>query len=198
MEITKRQQQKKDTKKKIIESAYHIYAKHGFMAKTSDIARTAGVSHGTIFAHFSTKDDLLIYLLENFGERTSDRLHELTEKSKGMKDVLNAHLTAILEEEDFYIRVISEMHLLPETVRSVFIGVQSTIAFHMGKMIEKEKQAHAIKDLPNYFIFNLWIGLLHYYLQNKMMFAPDSAVIPRYRQDFVSYFLEILKGEQQE
>jgi AcrR family transcriptional regulator len=190
---TKRQQQKEDTKKRIVQVAYQVYAKRGFTATTNDIARETGVSHGTIFAHFQTKDDLIIYLLEDFGERTNARLHDLTEESNSMKDVLNAHLNAILEEEDFYIRVISETYLLPEAVRSVFIGVQSTIAFHLVKMIQKEKHMHALKDLPDHFIFNLWTGLLHYYLQNKVLFAPDSSVIERYREDFVTNFLEVMK-----
>ena len=192
MSLNKRQIQKEETKKQIIRAAYRVYAEKGFSATTSDIAKAINVSHGTIFVHFSTRDDLLIQLLDDFDSTIISRLHELTVSSEHISDILNAHLCAIEEHEAFYTRLINEGRLLPAEARNTFIAIQSTIAFHMIKMIEKERPA--IKNgIPDYFIFNSWIGLIHYYLQNNDMFAPDSSVIKRYKNELTENFLKLIK-----
>lgn len=193
MRLSKRLLQKEDTKKRIIQAAYKVYADKGFSATTNDIAKAVNMSHGTIFVHFSTKDDLLIYLLEDFGSNVCFRLHELTKESESMTDVLKAHLNAIKEYENFYARLISETRLLPSEVRNTFIGIQSAIAFHLNKVVETEKENNPIKKLPTYFIFNSWIGLIHYYLQNNDIFAPESSVVERYGDELINNFLELIK-----
>ena len=192
MTLNKRQLQKEQTRKQIINAAYQIYAEQGFTATTSDIARSIHVSHGTIFVHFPTRDDLLIQLLEDFDSRIVTRMHELTETSEQIPDVLYAHLNAIEEYEGFYTRLINESRLLPAEVRNNFIAIQSTIAFHMSKVIRKDPVLSKC-DLPSYFIFNTWVGLVHYYLQNNDMFAPESSVIGRYKDELIANFLKLIK-----
>lgn len=189
----KRQQQKEETKIKIIEAAYKVFSQNGFAATTNDIAKEIGVSHGTIFAHFPTREELISFILERFMSDTCERLHELTSRSRDLRDILNAHLTAIEEHEAFYTRFISENRILPESVRNMFISVQSTIAFHFEKIIETDKQNGSIKDLPNFYYFNLWMGLVHYYLQNNDIFAPSASVVKRYREFFIESYLETIK-----
>lgn len=192
MSQNKRQLQKEQTKQQIIKAAYEIYAKKGFSATTNDIAKAINVSHGTIFVHFATRDDLLIYLLEDFGSVITSRLHELTEESEQIADVLYGHLNAIEEHEAFYTRLINENRLLPAEVRNTFIAIQSTIAFHLNKVIE-QKPAGIKSSIPNHFIFNSWVGLIHYYLQNNDMFAPGASVIKRYKNELTNNFLELIK-----
>lgn len=191
MNLTKRQQQKEETKKRIIKAAYTVYAAKGFSATTNDIAKEINVSHGTIFAHFSTRDELLIYLLDDFGSIICSRLHELTMESKSITDVLKAHLNVINEYEDFYKRLIAENRLLPSEVRHTFVGIQSTIAFHLNKVIETESDK--VKALPTYFMFNTWMGLIHYYLQNNDLFSPSSSVTERYGDELIRHFSALIK-----
>ena len=50
--------------KKIIESAILIFSEKGYAnASTAEIARHAGVSEGTIFKHYGTKENLLLSLI---------------------------------------------------------------------------------------------------------------------------------------
>jgi AcrR family transcriptional regulator len=43
----------------LLKAAAEEFAQHGLDASVSDIARRAGIGKGTVFRHFSTKDDLL-------------------------------------------------------------------------------------------------------------------------------------------
>ena len=49
-----------------------------------------------------------------------------------------------------------------------------------------------IRDLPHHLVFNTWIGLIHHYLSNKALFAPEGAVIARYGEELLGYFLGLL------
>lgn len=193
MKMNKRQQQKENTKKRIVAAAYELFTEHGFSATTSDIAKAINVSHGTIFVHFPTRDDLLLYILDDFGSKVGIRLHELTKKSESISDVLRAHLNTIKEDEAFYTRLISENRLLPPEVRNTFIAIQSVIAFHLNKVIEIEVANRYVKKLPTHIFFNTWIGFIHYYLQNNDIFAPNSSVIDRYGDELIDSFLELIK-----
>lgn len=56
---TPQSQRRKSTRSGILLAARHVFEKHGFeKAKTSDVARRAGVAEGTLFLHFESKHGL--------------------------------------------------------------------------------------------------------------------------------------------
>lgn len=60
-----------DKKDKILQSALHLFAAHGFAkTSTSKIAKQAGVSEGLIFRHFKNKEGLLHSLNKRGEEKT--------------------------------------------------------------------------------------------------------------------------------
>ena len=51
-------------KKKVLQTALNLFANYGFHATTTaKIAKQAGISEGTIYKYFKSKDDLLGKLL---------------------------------------------------------------------------------------------------------------------------------------
>lgn len=63
--LSKQQQKSKETKAKIFQAAKHILQKHGYEALSiKNICEEAGVSNGSFYHHFKTKDDLLSYYIE--------------------------------------------------------------------------------------------------------------------------------------
>ncbi|GGL59492.1 hypothetical protein GCM10007968_24320 [Sporolactobacillus putidus] len=66
----------------------------------------------------------------------------------------------------------------------------------MERVVEELKQSHKVKDVPIHMIFNMWIGLVHYYLMNRQLFSPDQSVIAQHRDELITSFLQLLyKGE---
>jgi len=45
-----------------------------------------------------------------------------------------------------------------------------------------------------YIIFNTWLGLIHYYLQNSELFAPGASVLKQQGNELVKHFLELIKS----
>lgn len=200
MSESQRQKQKIQTKKNIIDAALEQFSKYGLTTtRTLDIAHLAKVSHGTVFAHFPTREILLDEAIEEFGRRITSRLHELVNSHCDMKEALEAHLKGISEYEDFYTRLVSESRLLHESARNSLIMIQSTISFHIIEIAEHEIEACKIRKMPVDLLFNTWIGLIHYYLINGDLFAPGDSVLKRYSQQLVEHYMNLImlkKGDK--
>ena len=62
--IRSRERQREDTRQRIYDAAMEIFRRDGFeVARVDDVAKAAGVSHGTFYFHFATKDEVLIQCL---------------------------------------------------------------------------------------------------------------------------------------
>jgi AcrR family transcriptional regulator len=193
MSHSQRQKQKENTRKLIIDAALHQFAKYGLTAsRTSDIANAAKVSHGTIFAHFPTRDILLDAVIEEFGVRITKRLHELVNDNCGIKEVLEAHIQGISEYEEFYTRLVSEGRLLNKSSRDSLIMIQSAISFHIIQIAERGVKEGKIRPMPFSLLFNTWIGLVHHYLINGDLFAPESPVLKRYGGQLIEHYINLI------
>jgi AcrR family transcriptional regulator len=201
MAISKRQAQKDQTRRQLIEVAFGQFARQGLAAaRTSDIADAAGVSHGTVFAHFATRDDLLIAVIEEFGDRVTGRIHELAGSGGSVREVLQAHLNGLMEVEPFYCRLVTERPLLPPDAQNALVSIQSAIAIHLYQAVEREISGGTIRNIPLHLLFNTWIGLIHYYLSNADLFAPGASVLQRYGPELLEHYLNLinLQGEIRE
>ncbi len=192
MQVSKRQKQKEQTRRKILDAAYRVFSRWGTAGTTAMIAREAGIAHGSVFVHFPTYNDLLACLFEDFGTRAGLRLHDAAEKGKSLEYVMSAHLDVLEEYEDFYTRLVTGMNLLPGEAKTTFVGFQSVVSLHFNKMIEMGIKAGTMKKIPQHMVLNTWIGLIHYYLQNRELFAPDASVIKRYRSELSAAFLKLI------
>ncbi len=189
----KRTAQKERTRTAIIAAALHMFAQDGFYeARTSDIAESANVSHGTVFLHFPTRDDLLAATIEEFGMKIALRLHESLEKGNGMRHVLAAHVDGLMEYETFYARLVTQGTILPLIAQNVLVMIQSAVSFHLSQVAEREMTAGMIRRMPLHLLFNTWLGLIHYYLANRQMFAPGASVLKRYGHELLNHFLALI------
>lgn len=193
MAESQRQKQKDKTRKHLIDVALEQLAKDGLTTtRTSDIAKAAKVSHGTLFAHFPTREILLDEVIEEFGMRITKRLHELVDSNCIIKELLEAHMKGISEYEEFYTRLVSEGHLLARGARNSLLMIQSAISFHLSQVAEREMKIGIIRTMPVDLLFNTWIGLIHYYMVNRDLFAPDDSVIKVQGERLVEHYLNLI------
>ena len=192
----KRQAQKEQTRRKLLQAMYEVICTNGMLnTRVSDVAAAAGVSHGTVFVHFESLEALMSEAIEEYGRRIALRTHALASSSARMEDLLRAHLQAIGEYEPFYTRLILESRLMSPAVRDIWISIQSAISYHFSQTLRYETAA----DVPEAVLFNAWIGLVHHYLSNGDLFAPDGRVIERWGETLIRSFLQLAinaKAEQ--
>jgi AcrR family transcriptional regulator len=196
IQTNSRAQKKEATRRRLVECALEQFALKGFRATpTADIAKAAGVAHGTVFVHFPTQEDLVTSVVEDFGLRVASRLHELVAQAAGLRQVLTAHLSCLEEFEGFYTRLVAEGRLLSSAARNTLVSIQSAISFHLAQAAEVETAQGLVRPLAPHLLFNTWMGLVHYYLAHGDLFAPDESVLRRHGPELIDHMLWLLSYE---
>jgi AcrR family transcriptional regulator len=176
-----------------MKAAMEQFSRTGFGAtRTLDIARRAGVSHGTVFVHFATREALLAAVIDEFGKRVAARMHELASEGRRVKEVLKAYLRGLSEFEPFYARLVTEGPLLPKEAGIALTAIQSAISFHLNQAAEREMDAGTVRRMPAHLLFNTWVGLVHYYIANREAFAPRGSVLEQYGSELLNHFTNLI------
>ena len=190
---TTREQRKERTRQALVAAAIVHFARDGLAeARTADIAAAAGVSHGTVFLHFPTRDDLLAAAIEQVGARVAGRLHELVEEGSGVRGVLAAHLEGLAELEPFYTRLVTQGTTLPGAARGAMVAIQSAISFHLAEAAERDVARGVVRRIPLHLLFNTWVGLVHHYLANAALFSPRGSVLRRHGGELLDHYLSLI------
>ncbi len=74
--------------------------------------------------------------------------------------------------------------------------IQSTISFYIIRAAEQEINAGKIVRCPPHMIFNTWIGLVHYYLANRDLLAPQGSLIEYCGQELIDHFINLITRDQ--
>jgi len=78
---------------KILEAATRVFAREGFHnAKIEDVAKEAGVAHGTVYLYFEGKDDLLISIFRENLEELVEYVGSEVEKETNAEDKLRSRI----------------------------------------------------------------------------------------------------------
>ncbi len=91
--LSKQQQKSKETKDRIFCAAKEIMQKHGYEELSiKNICERAGVSNGSFYHHFKTKDDLLSYYIEDQPALDTDRLAEPSSPEDVKETIIQVYL----------------------------------------------------------------------------------------------------------
>jgi len=193
MKENQRQKQKRETRGKILAAAMIMFAERGFSVTTTEIAQSAGISHGSIFVHFTTREELIDCAINVFFDHLNQEINIAAKGNADMEDLLEVYLSILHSSEDFYRNLITQISLLPDVTQEKLFAYQTTLSFHFDDALRREKEQGKIVALPHHMLFNMWLSLVHYYLQNRAMFAPEDSVIDRYRDELISSYLMMIR-----
>lgn len=95
---TDRDRQREETRQRLFDAALEVIRRDGLdAARIDEIAAIAGVSRGTFYFHFPTKDDVLVELLDRSQRTVSAQLDALPPDAP-LADVLDTTAVAIARE----------------------------------------------------------------------------------------------------
>ena len=191
-----RTKQKRDTHSRLIQVAYEQFSELGIgVATTMGIARAAGVSHGTVFAHFTTRETLIVTVIETYGGQVVERMHAVSRRGAGLQAILEEHIAALADYEIFYFRLLAESVFLPREARLVLLGIQSAASFHIAEAAENAMREGDIRQMPAHLLFNTWIGLVNHYVANREMFAPGESVLRARGPELLGHFMSLIRPD---
>ncbi len=95
-ELSKQQLKSRETKSKIFLAAKRILQKHGYdQLSIKNICEEAGVSNGSFYHHFKTKDDLLSYYIEEQPSINPDLLDLPANASEAKNTIIYVYLNYV-------------------------------------------------------------------------------------------------------
>lgn len=91
------------SREKVLEAARQLFATKGYGETSVDeIAERAGVAKGTIYTHFSSKDEILVTILRIGNTELTDYIHRLMKEELPYPDRLRNVCKAILKYLDHH------------------------------------------------------------------------------------------------
>lgn len=95
-ELSKQQLKSQETKEKIFRAAKHILQKKGYeQLSIKNICEEAGVSNGSFYHHFKTKDDLLSYYIEEQPSINPDLLDMPADPGEAKQAIIYVYLNYV-------------------------------------------------------------------------------------------------------
>jgi AcrR family transcriptional regulator len=178
--MSTRQQQREDTRAELVAAGLRMVAESGFThTSTAAIAAATCKAHGTVFAHFATREALVMELVAAVGRTMSARLASHASHAATLGEVMEAHLKALAENEALYARVLCEASLLPLAARAQVFALQSGVAARL-RAAYAMASPKTVASIDPVALANMWLSLTNHYLMNRDLFAPNGSVIAKH------------------
>jgi AcrR family transcriptional regulator len=197
MEAASRKEQKEKTRLGLVASAEALFARQGISrTTTADVAKALKVSHGTVFVHFSTRDELILAVVEQFGDRLAAALGSCLSDEMPLKQLLRQHLEVLAEFEDFYLRLITESQFLPPAIRSIQYGMNASLSYRFYRQAKELMKEGELKKMDQPAFFNTWMSLVHYHVMNRDLFSEKTPVLREVGESILKQFLHLVRTER--
>ena len=99
--LERKKGKKNQKRKKILDKAWELFRKNGYEeTKVEDITRELGVSKGSFYTYFKTKDEVLYEILERIKKENEERISKINvnqEPSKILEDYVISKMNYIVK-----------------------------------------------------------------------------------------------------
>ena len=123
--MTQREINAQKTKRKVLETSLQLFTTHGYNSVTiDDIVKKAGVSKGTFYTHFSSKDRVLVESFNSIDEAFEEAMEALpvdTSASEQLKVLFKTHFEYCANFQDVDIMKIVYMNQISLGERQVLL-----------------------------------------------------------------------------
>jgi AcrR family transcriptional regulator len=185
---------KLETRQRILTAAKEMLTLNGLLnLSTVDIARQAGVAHGTLFFHFQNKENLLIEVIDQELLKITAELYPLLDQPQKMRDLLNRYLDFLEKEEPFFAVIARETPFYAPELRRTILGREAAVRQYFYRALEADMRNGQIQKLDITSCLNFLFGTLHYYLSLSESFVPQGSVIAEKRASLVETWMKFLE-----
>ncbi len=187
-------------RKQILEAAIKVFAEKGFHQTTiKDIAREAGIAHGTIYNYFENKTALMLGIFDRLNE--TDRREESFSQFTGgglrefMKAYLRHRLTVLRADNFEVFKIVLSEVMVNKELRELFLRTILEPTFAMAEMYFQQWAAqHIFKPVDISLIMraisSMVFGLIVEYLIGDQVLREKWDELPDFIVDLILDGLE--------
>lgn len=194
MEAITRKEQKERTRERLVNQAEILFSQNGIaITTTADVAKAIDVSHGTVFVHFKTREELILSVVERFADRLAADMGKRFVEDMNLRDLLKAHVSVLSDFEDFYMRLISESQTLPAQVRSIVYSINASLSYRFFRAAQVLMKEGKVKKIEQAYFFNTWMALVNYYILNRDLFSDKTPILKEHGELIIRHFFNLIK-----
>lgn len=196
--MNKRTLQKQKTRELILLSAKSEFIKNGFLnTTTSQIAQAAGIAHGTLFLHFSSKNALIAEILDLELDQISAGIQKMIVEAADLEEMLILYLNLLQEDEDLFCVLARELPFYSDELRRLILFRDSLIRSQFHKVIQAGIEAGKYRNINVTTAVSFLFGTINYYLSLKSIFVQEGSVIAKFKTSIISTFKALLICEKE-
>lgn len=181
------QRRAKVTVDAILTAAAQVFERYGYASGTTNrIAERAGVSVGTLYQYFPSKEAVAVALLEAHVDETTRKMHEwvghMVSKKHGLRDALGDYVRGIMavhEDRPRLQHMLLEETPLPDRLHEVMLRAERDGIDAMAGLLELfPGMCRENLDLSAYFVIHTVESLTHRFVAHPadQLIAPDDFV----------------------
>lgn len=190
----KRQIAKQKTFDRIIQSAKKLIEEKGILHLTTiEIANSAQVAHGTLFAHFETKETLVAKVSQIELIRIAKKLKSIAERKTKIDVLIDNYLSLVAENEKFYAVIAKEFPFLDEKIQQSVLANETIIKNILYKKIEEGNSAGQFGVIDITMTVAFFFASINYYLSRKEYYISGKGALMNQKKNQISEtFLKLL------
>lgn len=189
-----------ETVEQVLAAAAQVFETHGYAgATTNRIAERAGVSVGTLYQYFPSKEAVAVALLEEHIHETNRKLHEwvghMVSKRHGLREALEDYARGLMEVHGGRPRlqhILLEETPLPERLHQVLLAAEREAVDAMAGLLRLFPGVRrASLERAAYFVIHAVESLTHHFAAH-----PDGRVVDQ--EGFVAELVTLLEAYLQQ
>ncbi|WP_394940292.1 TetR/AcrR family transcriptional regulator [Psychromicrobium sp. YIM B11713] len=192
-QVTRRPGRTNATKQKLFEASMQLIGERGPAEVTVDeIAAAAGVSKGTVYYNFGSKNELISQLLEYGVSLLEERLtpDESKPSLEALESMLDQTLDFFEEYPSFSQLLISELWRTPSTWRDTLTMLRERLFLLAGNTMERVAQEHSVRsEIAPQAMVGLILGATLVTGLDRQVFHPEKT-----RQETLMALMTVMNG----
>ncbi len=179
--ISIRAVEKEKTRNKIIDATEYLIRRRGFVKISSkEISRECGVSQGSIFLHFKTKDGLLTTILNSNIDFLEKTINENCNTDDNQDIFIKSLLDSISLSEDILSRIYRDYsyvdHELQKRIDNLEMKMKNLIYDNYKKNSKK-----SLSIVDSFIAIDAFLSQIKDYLNSKDTFTTSNSVLRQKR-----------------
>ncbi len=191
----KRELSRIETYKRILTATRYMVVRYGILKiSTLEIARRAGVAHGTIFSHFGNKNELFVKLFKEETRKIKEKLNVFAcDKDIRLKELLNNYLNALIEDERLHTIMAKEFPFYHEDIQKEIIQLENIIKEMVFLKINEGINKGIFANVNVTMAISYFWGTINYYLTRKETFTKKgNSILNEKKEEIINTFFQIL------